>query len=418
MYRADVDRPAILHADLDAFFASVEQRDDPELRGRPVVVGAGVVLAASYEARVHGVRSAMGAAEARRLCPHAVWRPPRLDAYTAASRAVFECFSRLTPLVEPLSIDEAFLDVSGAGRLLGTPVELAVELRRLVRAEVGLPLSIGVARTKFLAKVASARAKPDGLLVVHPHRERAFLHPLPVEALWGVGPATARRLHDHGIDTVGDLAACGPGTIVSICGPAAGRHLHALAHNRDPRPVVTGRRDRSIGAQRALGTRRRQPDEIRRELLRLVEHVAARLRRADRLARTVTVRFRTTDRHLGTRRHTFHEARDDTASLAETADRLLTAFLDGPHGPGSRLARTGCSLVGVTLSGLVPADAVQLALRFPDQGRDTRPLDTCVDSVRRRWGRQAIGRAALGGRGRAAVAPARPGAVDAGGAPG
>src|SRR5438445_8953937 len=246
-------RATILHADADAFFASVEQRDDPRLRGCPVIVGAGVVLAASYEAKGYGVRTAMSGRQALRLCPHAVVVPPRMAAYAEASKALYALFEDTTPLVEGLSIDEAFLDVRGMERIAGTPTEIAVRLRRAVRERVGLPVSVGIARTKFLAKVASALAKPDGLLVVPPDRELAFLHPLPVERLWGVGRVTARKLHAGGIFTVGQVAALGEGRLVALLGPAGGRHLYALAHNQDPRPVRAGVRRRSMGAQRALG---------------------------------------------------------------------------------------------------------------------------------------------------------------------
>ncbi|MEZ5136636.1 MAG: hypothetical protein R2699_16695 [Acidimicrobiales bacterium] len=227
----------ILHADLDAFFASVEQRDDPRLRGRPVIVGAGVVLAASYEAKARGVRTAMGGRQAKALCPDAVVVPPRISAYTEASRAVFAVFDDTTPWVEPMSIDEAFLDVSGLGRIVGPPEVVARRLRARVQAEVGLAITVGVARTKFLAKVASGVAKPDGLLVVPPDGERDFLLPLPVERLWGVGPKTAAKLHGRGIRTVAQVADLRADTLVGLLGQAAGRHLHALAHFEDPRRV-------------------------------------------------------------------------------------------------------------------------------------------------------------------------------------
>src|SRR2546423_6912616 len=227
----------VLHADADAFFASVEQRDDPRLRGRPVIVGGGVVLAASYEAKVHGVRTAMGGRHARRLCPEAIVVPPRMSAYAEASKAIYQVFEDTTPLVEGLSIDEAFLDVRGLRRLSGSPSEIAARLRRDVRERVGLPITVGVARTKFLAKVASGVAKPDGLLVVPPDRELAFLHPLPVERLWGVGPVTAAKLRDRGLLTVGQVAEIAEGALIRMLGQAAGRHLHALAHNRDHRRV-------------------------------------------------------------------------------------------------------------------------------------------------------------------------------------
>src|SRR5947199_3584978 len=251
-----VSAPSFLHADLDAFYASVEQRDDPRLRGRAVIVGMGVVLAASYEAKACGVRTAMGGAQARRLCPEAIVVPPRMKAYSEASRAVFKVFEQTSPVVEGLSIDEAFLDARGLRRISGTAAEIAARLRRDVRERVGLPITVGVARTKFLAKVASGVAKPDGLLVVPPDRELAFLHPLPVEALWGVGTVTAEKLHELGISTVGEVSELGEGALVTLLGRGAGRRLHALAHNRDPRPVVARRRRRSIGAQRALGRSR------------------------------------------------------------------------------------------------------------------------------------------------------------------
>src|SRR5436190_6189881 len=255
-----MSKATILHADLDAFYASVEQRDDPGLRDRPVIVGAGVVLSASYEARAYGVRTAMGGAQACRMCPRAVVVEPRMSAYSDASKAVFEVFEQTTPLVEGLSIDEAFLDVGGLRRLSGTPTEIAVRLRRDVLERVGLPITVGVARTKFLAKVASGVAKPDGLLVVPPDRELAFLHPLPVERLWGVGAVTGRKLRTFGITTVGQVARMNEGDLVALVGRASGRHLHALAHNRDPRPIHPGRRRRSIGSQRALGRGRRSAE--------------------------------------------------------------------------------------------------------------------------------------------------------------
>src|SRR5918999_6318450 len=241
----------ILHADLDAFFASVEQRDDPRLRGRPVVVGAGVVLAASYEAKAYGIRTAMGGREARRLCPQVLVAEPRMSAYAEASKAVFRVFEDTTPLVEGLSIDEAFIDVRGLERIAGTPTQIAARLRRDVRERVGLPITVGIARTKFLAKVASGVAKPDGLLAVPPHGELAFLHPLPVERLWGVGPVTARKLRERGITTVGEVAQLAEAALVSILGRAAGRHIHALAHNRDPRRVHVGPPRPPMGGRRA-----------------------------------------------------------------------------------------------------------------------------------------------------------------------
>src|SRR4051812_12985378 len=304
--------PTILHADLDAFYASVEQRDDPALRGRPVIVGGGVILAASYEAKAYGVRTAMGAREARRLCPDLVEVPPRLQAYLDASRAVFDLFHDTTPLVEGISIDEAFLDVGGLARVSGTPSAIADRLRRRVLEDVGLPITVGAAATKHLAKVASAVAKPDGLLVVPLGGELAFLHPLPVERLWGVGRITSEKLRARGITTVGELAALPEPALVSMLGRASAHHLHALAHNRDPRPVHVGRRRASVGAQRALGSRRREFAEIDATLLGLVDRVTARLRAAERVGRTIVVRFRFEDFSRATRSYTMPAATSET----------------------------------------------------------------------------------------------------------
>jgi DNA polymerase-4 len=384
-----VSTGTILHADLDAFYASVEQRDDPRLRGRPVIVGAGVVLAASYEAKAHGVRTAMGGARARRLCPGAVVVAPRFGAYLEASRAVFRVFADTTPLVEGLSIDEAFLDVRGLERIAGTPVEIAARLRREVRDRIGLPITVGVARTKFLAKVASGVAKPDGLLVVEPEGELDFLHPLAVERLWGVGPATARRLHACGLRTVGDVAGVDADSLVALLGRAAGRHLHALAHNRDPRPVQPGRRWRSIGSQRALGRSRRSEEEVDAVLSGLVDRVTRRMRRARRVGRTVVLRLRFDDFTRATRSTTLPYATDETVRILDAALRLLRA-----ERPAIR-AR-GLTLVGVSVANVEDACAVQLAL--PLDGRPTRGLDAALDEVRERYGHAAVTRAVLLGR--------------------
>ncbi len=379
----------ILHADVDSFYASVEQRDDPSLRGRPVIVGAGVVLAASYEAKAFGVRTPMGGAQARRLCPQAVVVRPRMEAYSEASKAMFEVFERTTPFVEGLSIDEAFLDVGGLRLISGTPTEIAVRLRREVREQVGLPISVGVARTKFLAKVASAVAKPDGLLVVSPDGELDFLHPLPVEALWGVGRVTAAKLRDRGISTVGEVARLGEATLVRWLGRAAGRHLHALAHNRDPRPVQVGRRRRSMGTQRALGRRRRSPEELDADLLALVDRLSRRLRKAHRVCRSVTLRLRFDDFSRATRSHTLPEATADTEAILATGRGLLAAAMP-------TIREQGITLIGITLSNLHSDGAIQLALPFD------RPLahalDVSLDEVRERFGSKAITRAVLLGR--------------------
>jgi DNA polymerase-4 len=380
----------ILHADLDSFYASVEQRDDPRLRGRPVIVGAGVVLAASYEAKAFGVRSAMNGGQARALCPRAIVVSPRMSAYSAASKAVFEVFADTTPLVEGISIDEAFLDVGGLAQVSGTPVEIAVRLRDRVREDVGLPITVGVARTKFLAKVASGIAKPDGLLFVPAAQELDFLHPLPVERLWGVGDITAAKLHERGITTVGEVAALEARSLVSMLGRASGRHLHALAHNRDPRPVTVGRRRRSTGAQRALGRRRRSMDELDATLVGLVERVAPRLRSGRRVCRTVTLRMRFDDFSRATRSHTLPWPTSDTTLLLTGLRRLLVE--------ATPLIRSqGLTLIGVTLGNLDPVGAVQLELPFGAPG-GVGVLDGAVDAVRAKYGSAALTRGVLLGR--------------------
>jgi DNA polymerase IV len=380
----------ILHADLDAFFASVEQRDDPRLRGRPVIVGSGVVLAASYEAKAFGVETAMGGVRARRLCPQAIVVPPRMSAYSEASKAVYRVFDDTTPDVEGLSIDEAFLDVRGMRRIAGSPVEIAVRLRRQVLEQVGLPLTVGVARTKFLAKVASGVAKPDGLLVVPPDRELAFLHPLPVERLWGVGRVTAAKLHDRGISTVGQVAELGERALVSMLGRATGRQLHALAHNRDPRPVRVGRRRGSIGSQRALGRSRtpRSRRDIDAVVIGLVDRVTRRMRLAGRVGRTVVLRLRFDDFSRATRSHTLARPTAETWVVLVTARWLLATALP-------LIERRGLTLVGVTVAELENADTVQLRLPLDPHGS---ALDAALDDVRARYGPKAITRAVLLGR--------------------
>ena len=379
----------ILHADLDAFFASVEQRDDPRLRGRPVIVGAGVVLSASYEARAHGVRTAMAGGQARRLCPRATVVAPRMSAYAEASKAVYRVFEDTSPLVEGLSIDEAFLDVRGLEQISGTPAEIAVRLRRRVRDRVGLVITVGVARTKFLAKVASGVAKPDGLLVVPPEGELAFLHPLPVERLWGVGPATAAKLHNHGITTVGEVARLPETRLVSMLGRASGRHLHALAHNRDPRPVQPRRRRRSIGAQRALGRSPTSADEIDAVLVALVDRVTRRMRGAGRVGSTVVLRLRFDDFSRMTRSHTLRCATAQTDTILVTARALLTTAMP-------LIERHGLTLVGVAVGNLDDGGAVQLVLPFDRRNRDA--LDAVLDEVRSKFGSTAVTRAVLLGR--------------------
>jgi DNA polymerase IV len=387
----------ILHADLDSFYASVEQRDDPRLRGRPVIVGAGVVLAASYEAKRRGVRTAMGGEVARRLCPDAVVVSPRMTAYSEASKAVFEVFDRTTPLVEALSIDEAFLDVRGLRHIAGPPMDIAVSLRREVLERVGLPITVGVARTKFLAKVASGVAKPDGLLVVPPAGELAFLHLLPVERLWGVGPVTSAKLHDRGITTVGQVARLAEPALVAMVGRAAGRKLHALAHNRDPRPVRVGVRRRSMGTQHALGRRRRSGAELDAVLVGIVDRIARRLRAARRVCRTIVLRLRFEDFSRATRSHTLPHATQQTEPILATARALLA--LARPT-----IENKGLTLLGITLTNLEPAADVQLVLAFERR----RALDETIDSVRDRFGTTAITRAVLLGRDQGLAVPLLP----------
>ena len=389
----------ILHADLDAFYASVEQRDEPALRGRPVIVGAGVVLAASYEAKAYGVRTAMGGVQARRLCPQAVVVPPRMSAYAKASDDVFEVFQQTTPLVEGLSIDEAFLDVGGLRQISGAPAEIAARLRSDVLERVGLPITVGVARTKFLAKVASGVAKPDGLLVVPPSGELDFLHPLPVERLWGVGPVTAGKLRDRGIVTVGEVARLPEAALVSMLGRASGRHLHALAHNRDPRPVQVGRRRRSIGSQRALGRSPKSPDELDAVLIALVDRVTRRMRGAGRAGRTVVLRLRFDDFSRATRSHTLPLATAHTHTILTTARALLATAMP-------MIERQGVTLIGVAVGNLDDSGVIQLTLPFDRHSGGA--LDAVLDDVRERFGSDALTRAVLLGRNQGLSVPLLP----------
>jgi DNA polymerase IV len=378
----------IVHVDMDAFYASVEQRDDPALRGRPVLVGMGVVLAASYEAKAMGVRTPMGVSQARALCPRAVVVPPRMSAYSAASKAVFQVFRHTTPIVEGISIDEAFLDVSGLRKISGTAREIAGRLRAEVREQVGLPITVGVAGTKFLAKVASAVGKPDGLLEVLPGEELAFLHPLPVERLWGVGPVTAAKLRDRQIHTVGHVARVGEAALVSILGAHAGRHLHALAHNRDPRRVRVGHRRGSIGSQCALGRRPRPFPEIEATLDALVDRVTRRMRAAHRAGRTVTLRLRFDDFGRATRSRSMLKATMQTRAVQDVARRLLAEARP-------LIETRGLTLVGVAVSNLDGEGNVQPSLF--DEMADDR-LDVAVDAVRDRFGSSLLTRAATLGR--------------------
>jgi DNA polymerase IV len=391
--------PTILHADLDAFYASVEQRDDPRLRGRPVIVGAGVVLAASYEAKARGVQTAMTLGRARRLCPAAIVVSPRMSAYSEASKAAYRVFEDASPLVEGLSIDEAFLDVRGMRRIAGGPVEIATRLRCTVRERVGLPITVGVARTKFLAKVASGVAKPDGLLVVPPDRELEFLHPLPVEALWGVGAVTAAKLRSRGLSTVGQVARLSEAALVSMLGRAQGRHLHALAHNRDPRPVNPRRRRGSIGSQRALGRSPKSPGTIDAVAIGLVERVTRRMRAAGRIGRTVVLRLRFDDFSRATRSQTLPRATAHTATILETTRALLAGAMP-------TIERDGITLVGISVANLDDDSALQLVL--PLDGHDGVALDAALDEIRERFGPNAVIRAVLLGRDQGLTVPLLP----------
>jgi DNA polymerase-4 len=392
-------QPGVLHADLDAFYASVEQRDDPRLRGQPVLVGGGVVLSCSYEARACGVRGAMSGGRARRLCPNAIVVPPRMSAYSDASKAVFKVFEQFSPMVEGLSIDEAFLDVRGLDHILGSPTEIAHKLRRAVREQVGLPITVGVARTKFLAKVASGVAKPDGLLVVPPDGELDFLHPLPVERLWGVGPKTAAKLHAHGITRVAQVAAVSELDLIEMLGRASGRHLHALAHNRDARRVRRRSRRRSMGAQHGFGARSRSWEEADTVLVGLVDRVTRRMRAAHRVGRTVVLRLRFRDFSRATRSHTIAEATAETDVILSMARALLATALP-------EIQERGLTLVGVAVTNLEDAGAIQLTLPF---GREReQALDRALDDIRERFGTASITRAVLVGREQGFTVPLLP----------
>jgi DNA polymerase-4 len=380
---------SILHADVDSFYASVEQRDDPSLRGRPVIVGPGIVLAASYEAKSRGVYTPMAVARARRLCPDAVVVAARMSVYAEASKELFKVFDDTSGLVEGLSIDEAFLDVGGLRRLSGAPTEIALRLRQRVRERVGLPISVGVARTKFLAKVASGVAKPDGVRVVPPDHELDFLHPLPVEALWGVGVITASKLRAQGITTVRQVAALGEQALVRMLGRASGRHIHALSHNRDPRPIEVRRRRRSMGSQRALGRKPKSAATVDATLVAIVDGLARRLRAARRVCRTIVLRLRFDDLTRATRSHTLPQATAHTQTILATARGLLEASTP-------LIESRGITLIGVSLTNLDNDDAIQLSLPF--DRRWAPSLDAALDELRERFGSSAVTRAVLLGR--------------------
>jgi DNA polymerase-4 len=376
---------SILHADLDSFYASVEQRDDPSLQGKPVAVGGGgVILAASYEAKRFGVRTPMPGYEAKRLCPNLIVVDPRFAAYSEASRAVFAIFDDVTPLVEGISIDEAFLDVGGLRTLSGTPVEIAAKLRADVSGQVGLPISVGVARTKFLAKVASGVSKPDGLLVVDPDRELEFLHPLPVQKLWGVGRVTTQKLNDRGIYTVRDVAELDPAALSAITGGAVGHQLAALSRNVDARRVQVGKRRRSIGSQQALGRGNRSHAELAAVLRRIIDRITRRMRTADRVGRTVTLRFRFDDFTRATRSHSLPSPTAATATMESVALTLLTAAWP-------MIDERGLTLLGASVGNLENESSVQMALPF--ERVEAAELDTTIDAIRDRFGGAALTRA-------------------------
>lgn len=384
--------PTILHADLDAFYASVEQLLNPALAGKPVLVGGGVVVAASYEARAFGVKAPMSTRDALRLCPRAVVVEGTFGRYLELSARVMAIFEDSTPLVEQISIDEAFLDVSGTAHLLGTPSSIARELRRRVRSEVGLPLSVGVASTKFLAKIASARAKPDGLVLVDLGTELAFLHPLPVEALWGVGRVTASRLHRLGIGTIGELSEIDSSALAPVLGPGTSGALRALSRNQDPRPVRGGRRAGSVGSQQALGSGLRDLDEMSVVALGLADRIGRRLRAKDRSGSTLSVRVRFPGPRLVSRSHTLSSPTSSTAALANLGTELVRRALETAEGDP-------VTLIGLSVSNLTTDQFLQLELDI--DGGDVlragsaadlrrRSIDESVDAIRERFGRELV----------------------------
>jgi DNA polymerase-4 len=392
-------RATILHADLDAFYASVEQLLDPRLRGKPIAVGGGVVLAASYEAKACGVGAGMPGWRARQLCPGLVFVGGHFREYQRLADDVMDVLRDFTPLVERMSIDEAFLDVAGAVHLFGTPAEIASAIRRRVRAELGLPVSVGVATTKHLAKVASQVAKPDGLVVVEAGAERDFLDPLPVELLWGVGPATSARLAGRGIRTIGELASTSPAILQGLLGQAAGSKLGSLAANADPRRIEPSRRAGSIGAQSALGRRFATDRLLRTELGFLADRVATRLRANARAGRTITVRVRFRGLRSVTRSVTLPWAISATLTLADLSVDLARAAL-ADH-PGER----EITLLAISVSNLVAESALQLEVPVGLSDERHRPgtpagaarwaVDRALDRVRARFGREAVGYATV-----------------------
>jgi DNA polymerase IV len=388
----EADRLGVLHADLDAFYASVEVQKDPRLRGRPLLVGGvgarGVVTSASYEARAHGCRNAMPMAQARRLCPQAVAVPPDFAGYRRWSARVMRIFQSVTPVVEPLSLDEAFLDVRGARALFGDAVRIARLLRARVREEAGLALTVGVAANKFLAKLASTRGKPDGLLVVPADRALEFLHPLPVAALWGAGHATVDVLARYGLRTVGEVAATPRATLERALGPALGAHLHELAWGRDERPVVPFEAAKSVGSEETFASDIDDPERLAREVLRCCVRVGRRLREAGLTGRTVTLKLRFADFRTITRARTLPDATDTDAELHEVAGDLLARL---------RLGRVPVRLVGVAISNLDPRAGAPVQLRLGPERPGWEAAVRAADAIRARFGEEAIDLASLAG---------------------
>lgn len=386
-----MDVPGILHADLDAFYAAVAVLEDPGLAGKPVAVGAGVVLSCTYEAKEYGVRGGMRTVDAKALCPNLIVVDGTFGAYTDYSKTVFSIFESYTPLVEPLSIDEAFMDVTGSVHLLGSPAHIARSIREDVKNQTGLAVSIGVTARKFLSKIASQVAKPDGLIVVLPGEEKAFLHPLSASYLWGVGPVTKKRLNQLGIRTIGDIADTPLDALVAMVGGAAGNHLHALANNKDSRPVERARNAKSVSAQSAMRAERRSMDDLMPVLLRLTDRVASRLRDKDRSARTITVRVRFGDLSSVTRSETLHTPTASTAAMVALERRLLQKVLD-------EYPKHEITLLSVAAAGLGVDEPIQLAFGVSDdavgggtpQEIASSALDESVDELRRRFGKDIL----------------------------
>ncbi len=372
---------SILHADLDSFYASVEQRDDPSLRDRPMIVGRGIVLAASYEAKAAGVRTAMGTSAALRLCPEAIVVDARMRAYVEASKRVFEIFHDTSPLIEGVSIDEAFIDVGGLRNISGSAPTIGATLRRRVRDEVGLPITVGVASTKHCAKVASQAGKPDGLLVVPEGGELDFLWPLPANKLWGVGKKTSEKLGRIGIATIGDLAIADTDRLIEELGTAHAHHLQALANNQDPRRVDTGRRRKSIGSQRSFPSRGMTGNDAWAIVLELVERITASMRSKNLMGRTVTLNLRDNNFHSFSRSTTMAQASWSSAEIGRAAKKLF-------HENSEFLRSGACTKVGLSLSNLTSPHNVQLAMDF-EPGRPAA-VDAAVDQIRDRFGNESI----------------------------